>query len=242
MAKERYSIEMIHEIMRQTHLRVGRSPAGPLHVLPNGNIFALNKRMKTFLRKGTDCVSCGAIGQFYMEKANPDLAKCTHRPSVILSLYAQLPDANSSNLRVMTRDHIFPRSHGGSNGLNNMQPMCNVCNGVKGSQVPDNLDTYHLYSFKKMIQEAESRYGASDYWGWITYWGYRWYRTVPSHKRHAGGLVSLETLDELRYELWMSNRISTNPDVAKVVMLKSDPLQVEDRRSPAPNDSGALVL
>ena len=217
MTKERYSIETIHGIIADPENRVGKSPTGPLYALPNGKIFALNKKLKTFLRKGTDCVSCGAVGQFYQTKNNPDLRKCTGQSSVLLVLYAMPLDSN--NLTQMTQDHIYPKSLGGSNGLNNKQPMCRVCNGNKGAQIPDDLEMYYLYSFKKLVKEAESRYGASDYRGWITYWGYQWYKTVPTHKRHTGGLVSLETIDELRYELWLANRIETNAEAARVVML-----------------------
>lgn len=38
--------------------------------------------------------------------------------------------------RLMTRDHIVPVSRGGANTLENSQTMCEVCNTLKGNQMP----------------------------------------------------------------------------------------------------------
>ena len=35
---------------------------------------------------------------------------------------------------VLTRDHIIPVSHGGTNWIRNIQPLCEECNVAKGSQ------------------------------------------------------------------------------------------------------------
>ena len=37
--------------------------------------------------------------------------------------------------RLMTVDHIIPKSMGGSHNLSNLQPMCVRCNGKKGSKI-----------------------------------------------------------------------------------------------------------
>lgn len=35
-----------------------------------------------------------------------------------------------------TRDHVIPRSRGGSNGLDNLRPCCRGCNNKKADQTP----------------------------------------------------------------------------------------------------------
>jgi 5-methylcytosine-specific restriction endonuclease McrA len=37
----------------------------------------------------------------------------------------------------MTKDHIFPKSKGGKDVIENMQTMCTICNKNKGSDVPE---------------------------------------------------------------------------------------------------------
>jgi 5-methylcytosine-specific restriction endonuclease McrA len=37
----------------------------------------------------------------------------------------------------LTVDHVVPLALGGSNIIENIQPLCTVCNGIKGSEVID---------------------------------------------------------------------------------------------------------
>lgn len=80
-------------------------------------------RLRVFYFFGTTCVSCGINGSKLVKlqsKFDP-----TFRPI----------DVYTHKMRLMTVDHIIPKSRGGRNTLENLQPMCTVCNRKK-----DNLD------------------------------------------------------------------------------------------------------
>lgn len=55
--------------------------------------------------------------------------KSSKIPSAHFNLYAE-KDGES---RLMTKDHIIPKSKGGKNHLDNLQTMCDHCNSKKGS-------------------------------------------------------------------------------------------------------------
>lgn len=80
-------------------------------------------RLRTFAEKGVDCIACDAKGSFFRIEDN------TSGPH--LNLYG-LKDDGAEVL--MTRDHIIPHSHGGSNSVDNMNPMCLTCNNARGTQ------------------------------------------------------------------------------------------------------------
>ena len=46
-------------------------------------------------------------------------------------LYAR----KDGELILMTKDHIVPKSHGGTNASNNLQTMCEECNNNKGNKI-----------------------------------------------------------------------------------------------------------
>lgn len=54
-----------------------------------------------------------------------------------LNLYAR---DRKGTLILMTQDHIYPRSHGGSNKIENLQTMCRCCNSSKGSALPHEVE------------------------------------------------------------------------------------------------------
>lgn len=82
------------------------------------------RRMSVFLIKGKKCShpGCNRIGTRLIlgrEKSG----------SIHIDLY-------TDDLHMMTIDHIFPKSKGGSNGITNLQPMCFEHNSLKGSKCP----------------------------------------------------------------------------------------------------------
>ena len=82
-----------------------------------------------FKFKGTTCVYCGLEGTFFAVERHPN-AMGWH-----LNLYA-VDDIGDEVL--MTKDHIVPRAKGGPNTLDNLQPMCTLCNGDKADTVIEN--------------------------------------------------------------------------------------------------------
>lgn len=64
-------------------------------------------------------------------------------------------NAYASDHRMMTRDHIIPRSAGGIDDISNYQLMCSPCNKSKGSMTMDNF-IKHKVKPNKIKEECES--------------------------------------------------------------------------------------
>jgi 5-methylcytosine-specific restriction endonuclease McrA len=80
---------------------------------------AKSLRYELFLKKGFDCICCGIKGtHFSLERFND-------QTSYHLNLYA--------NDVMMTKDHRLPKSKGGKDDIDNLQPMCSTCNELKGN-------------------------------------------------------------------------------------------------------------
>lgn len=110
----RYSVDEVFEAM------------GNKGVLSDGVKFRpSSQRMVLFKVKGTECVTCHINGNvFVLESHHEDV-----KPH--LNLYAE----SNGQLTLMTKDHIFPKSKGGANELENYQTMCTICNGQKSDKV-----------------------------------------------------------------------------------------------------------
>ena len=101
--------------------------------------------MNLFHRKGTTCVSCGVVGNFFRKERpiKSDLPKEEH--PWVLALYADAiiqylhPESSSKLVRRievrLTIDHIIPLARGGGDNLDNMQPMCIICNAKKDNDI-----------------------------------------------------------------------------------------------------------
>lgn len=88
-------------------------------------------RYIVFKHKGTKCVKCGIEGEYFSldYKDTKEKNKCYH-----FNLYAI--DKNNREI-LMTKDHIYPKSKGGSDDLSNLQTMCCVCNSNKGNKIEE---------------------------------------------------------------------------------------------------------
>ena len=81
--------------------------------------FQTHKRLKVFYQKGTICPVCGREGTKLILGKNSS-------GSLHWDVYCD-------DYIPMNRDHIIPKSKGGSNHINNLQPMCSPCNTLKGN-------------------------------------------------------------------------------------------------------------
>ena len=142
---ETYSAKELHEYYKENphvlRLRGRRKRA----VLPDGIRVRVSHPLWTFIVKGTTCVECGIEGTLYQAY------EAVNKPGYVkLNLYA-LKEDNSWVL--MTADHTIPRSVGGGNFINNLEPMCYDCNHNKGSTLPDDFVSEDMLISLKSIKD-----------------------------------------------------------------------------------------
>ena len=116
-----------------------------LEKLPLSDLYKFkeHRRLQVFYHKGFACVSC--------DKVATHIALGGDKGG---GLHYDLYDDQGN---AFTIDHIQPKSKGGSNNLDNLQPMCKTCNERKGNGDVSNLGVRfsELYkgNFVKKIPE-----------------------------------------------------------------------------------------
>jgi len=97
------------------------------------NLGTLNLRM--YFHKGVNCTAdgCKTKGAYFK------VEKSVGPPHIIysdwhLNLYA----TKDGNEVLMTKDHRYPRSKGGPDTLDNLDPMCTHCNSKKADKIKEN--------------------------------------------------------------------------------------------------------
>ena len=116
---KKYSIEMVH------------ANYGKGKVDFDGDLIGCNSpRIQLFKQKGVVCVCCGIEGQYYRKVANY-IKKNIPSGTYHINLYA----VKDGKEILMTKDHIFPKSKGGRNHIDNYQTMCHVCNEEKSDKI-----------------------------------------------------------------------------------------------------------
>lgn len=88
------------------------------------NVHPISLRYMTFYQKGTACVCCGKVGTHF---------KLCGEESTTRRHFNLFADDGT----LITKDHILPKSKGGEDVVENLQPMCEKCNIAKGNYHPD---------------------------------------------------------------------------------------------------------
>lgn len=99
-------------------------------------------RYENFMAHGTKCCVCGIEGtKFYKERNHTVGGKPTaDNGEYHFNLYAT--EISTGDEILMTKDHIIAKAHGGADTVENMQPMCTVCNGTKGFMTTEQWDEF----------------------------------------------------------------------------------------------------
>lgn len=84
------------------------------------------RKFKIFNQIGYDCVSCGMIGSHIVWWREFTGRQADHW---------DIAGYKEAKLCKITIDHIYPKSKGGSNTIDNYQPMCGPCNGRKSDKI-----------------------------------------------------------------------------------------------------------
>lgn len=100
----------------------------------NGDFISVNSvRLYTYKIHGVKCKFCGLEGTFFAKERQKSKTGNPHG-KWHLNLYA----IDENNYEIMiTSDHIIPKSKGGSEQIENRQPLCMKCNLKKGNKMSD---------------------------------------------------------------------------------------------------------
>ena len=120
--KKRYSLK---EVFDKVH--VGEYWGEPRRIMIDCSLVKINSlRLQLFKLKGVSCQDCGIQGNYFR--------KDTFRGMKTYHFNLYTLDSNNNEM-LMTKDHIFPKSKGGKDMLDNLQVLCEKCNQKKGNKI-----------------------------------------------------------------------------------------------------------
>lgn len=116
-------------VNRRYHIDFVLRHVGQFELVIKGHRVRMNSlRYWNFKTKGTVCVRCGIEGRYF--RLERQAIHLDNEARFHFNLYA-VNEVGDEVL--MTKDHIMPKSLGGRNDLDNLQPMCQICNERKGN-------------------------------------------------------------------------------------------------------------
>lgn len=108
-------------------------------------------RYRVFKTSGTKCVKCGIEGKYFaLEKDRYSKSERSYH----FNLYAV--DKGGKEI-LMTKDHIIPKSKGGTDHISNLQTMCANCNNAKGNKLPGRKRYYWIKAKNPVITEVTNK-------------------------------------------------------------------------------------
>ena len=116
--------EILPKVVFESPLR-GKQSKHQMKVINGDSINMASWRYQTFVKSGLVCVSCGLKASFFAKE------KLLKDNRYHLNLYGLKDDQEV----LFTKDHIFPKSKGGSDSLDNFQTMCSPCNSLKSDKI-----------------------------------------------------------------------------------------------------------
>lgn len=122
--------------------------------------FKDHHRLQVFYHKGCKCVQCGIEGTL--------LAVGIGRNSKHVDVY-------TDDFYPLTVDHIIPRSLGGPDHIDNLQPMCCLCNWNKGNGLKSARPNRKKYPEQTIVPTDTRKFTKVD----IPVVGKTVYRKVP---------------------------------------------------------------
>ncbi len=117
-----YDLDSIFDIL--IHTEKENTKKRKKRIVAGETVKVSSLRLTTFKEKGVKCCSCNRIGSHFR------LQRQFKEPLFHLALW-------SDDGIELTKDHIVPKSKGGYDHIDNMQTMCQECNGKKGHVVTE---------------------------------------------------------------------------------------------------------